>query len=302
MAFALGLGDQVVGVSHECDYPTAVRDLPRVTRSTIDPTTMSSAEIDRVVSEAFAAGRATYTIDEGLLADLRPDLVLTQDLCEVCAIGGSDVRQAAARLAAPPRILSLEPHTVDDVLASLRLVGEAAGVGERADRVAGELHARIAAVTAATANVERPRVLCLEWLDPAWIAGHWMPEVVELAGGTDVLGAAGERSRRASWDEIEATQPDVAVVMPCGFGLEAGLEASAALTAIPQLLATPAFRTGRTYVVDASSYYSRSGPRIVDGVELMARMLHPEVFGEPLPAESGRRIELQPAAESLSPR
>jgi iron complex transport system substrate-binding protein len=164
------------------------------------------------------------------------------------------------------------------------------------------LDARLATVKAATANVARPRVLCLEWLDPAWIAGHWMPEVVEMAGGTDVLGAPGERSRRATWDEIEAAQPDVAVVMPCGFGLEAALEASDALAAIPQLLATPAFRAGRTYVVDASSYYSRSGPRIVDGVELMASILHPEIFGEGLPAEAARRVQLAPAEESLSPR
>jgi iron complex transport system substrate-binding protein len=297
MLFALGLGDQVVAVSHECDYPPEAKALPRVTTSLIDPATTTSAEIDEAVSRALSEGRASYSVDMDVLVAARPDLVLTQDLCVVCAIGGTEVRQAAAQLDPAPRILSLEPHTVEDVLRCLRAIGEEVGISDRAERLVAELRGRIAAVRTATEDAPHPRVLCLEWLDPAWVAGHWMPEVVELAGGVDVLGVAGEPSRRATWDEIADAQPEVAIIMPCGFGVERALEEIAILQTIPQLQRTPASRDDRTYVVDASSYYSRSGPRVVDGIELMARMLHPESFAGDLPRDAARRLRTPAAAQ-----
>ena len=290
MLFALGLGDQVVGVSHECDYPPEARSRTRLTRSVIEPAAMTSAEIDAAVSRAMAEGQTSYSVDMDALAAARPDLVITQDLCVVCAIGGSEVRQAAGRLDPAPRILTLEPHTVEDVLSCLLVVGEETGVSQRAEELVGQLEGRIAAIKGATAGEDRSRVLCLEWLDPPWIAGHWMPQVVDLAGGVDVLGVAGQPSRRATWEEIAAAQPQVAIIMPCGFGVDRALEETPVLRAIPQLEQTPAFGDDRVYVVDASSYYSRSGPRVIDGVELMAQMLHPQLFPRALPPDAARRL------------
>ena len=282
MLFALGLGEQVVAVSHECDFPPEARTRPRVTTSLIDPATMSSAEIDAAVRRALSEGRPSYSIDADVLAAARPEIVVTQDLCVVCAIGGNDVRRAAMQLDPQPRIVSLEPHTVDDILGCLVTLGEEAGASERAEELVAAYRDRIAATRSATANVHRPRVLCLEWLDPPWIAGHWMPEVVKLAGGDDVLGAAGEPSRRATWDEIEAAQPEVAILMPCGFGVDRALEEIHVLDTIPHFGRLPAVQNDHIYVVDASGYYSRSGPRVVDGIELMAQLLHPDVFpGKP---------------------
>ena len=291
MLFALGLGEQVVAVSHECDYPPEVQALPRITSSLIDPATMTSAEIDQAVSQALAEGRTTYAINAGLLAEVRPDLVVTQDLCAVCAIGGSVVRRAASSLDPVPRVLSLDPHSVEDVLACLLELGQEAGVGSRAERAVEDLRGRIASVQAMTAEAAKPRVLCLEWLDPPWIAGHWMPEVVDLARGLDVLGVAGTPSRRSTWHEIGESQPDVAIIMPCGFGVEQAVQAMDVLRAVPELEGTPAWRDGRVYVVDASSYYSRSGPRIVDGIELMAHILHPELVPNDLRPEAARHVE-----------
>jgi iron complex transport system substrate-binding protein len=300
MLFALGLGDRVVAVSHQCDFPPEALTRPRATRSLIDAGAMSSAEIDAAVSRAFAEGLASYSIDMDVLSAVRPDIVITQDLCVVCAIGGSDVRRAAADLEPAPRIVSLEPHSVEDVLSCLLTLGAETETAERAQALVRSLRARIAAVQAAVAGAARPRVVCLEWVDPTWIAGHWMPEVVELAGGIDVLGRSGEPSRRATWDEIADAEPDVAIVMPCGFGVERGLQEVAVLESIPDWRRTPAVREDRAWVVDASSYYSRSGPRTVDGIELMAAILHPDAFPRGLPDDQAR--QLHSAATAGTPR
>jgi len=300
MLFALDLGEEVVAVSHECDYPPEALTRPRITTSLIDPATMNSAEIDEAVTLALAEGRASYYVDMDVLAAARPDLVITQELCVVCAIGGSEVRRAAAQLDPAPRILTLEPHTVEDVLGCLLTLGEETGVSERAESCVESLRTRIAAVQAAVAGSARRRVLCLEWLDPPWIAGHWMPEVVELAGGIDVLGQRGEPSRRATWDEIADAQPEVAIVMPCGFDVERALEEVGVLETIPQLQRTPALQKDRVWVVDASSYYSRSGPRIVDGIELMAAILHPASFPGKLSADAARPCISRPSGKSGS--
>lgn len=297
MLFALGLGDQVVAVSHECDYPPEAQSRPRVTTSLIDPATMTSAEIDEAVSRALTEGRPSYFVDMEVLASARPDLVVTQDLCIVCAIGGSEVRRAAEQLDPRPRILTLEPHTMEDVLDCIRAVGEETGVSRRADDLVFAFRERIARVGSALGGASRPRVLCLEWMDPPWIAGHWMPEVVELAGGTDVLGRSGEPSFRATWDEIADAQPEVSIVMPCGFGVDRTMDEISVLDTIPQLRRTPAFRANRVYVVDGSSYYNRAGPRIVDGIELMASILHPGSLGD-LPLGAVRRL-IPPASAEI---
>jgi iron complex transport system substrate-binding protein len=308
MLFALGVGDDIVGVSHECDYPSVALSLPKVTTSLIDPQRLTSAEIDASVSRAFVEGRSTYRVEVDVLADARPDLIVTQDLCLVCAIGGTEVRQAATALDPPPRVLTLEPHSVSDVIGCVRTLGEAVGVADRAEQLASALEARIAVVWASTASAARPRVVCLEWLDPPWIAGHWMPEAVQLAGGVDVLARAGEPSRRATWDEIAEAAPDVAIVMPCGFSVERTLAEIGVLEGIPQLSRVTAFTSGRACVVDGSSYFSRPGPRIVDGVEMLGAIIHPELFpglpsaGPWLRVETrGGRPELHFSHGSVSP-
>jgi len=290
MLFALGLGDDVVAVSHECDYPAEALSRPRVTTSLIQPERLTSAEIDAAVSRASTEGQPSYYVETRVLAAARPDLVVTQDLCVVCAIGGSEVRRAAEQLDPPARILTLDPHTVEDILTCLLTVGQEAGASDRAEDLIAALRSRIDAVESAIAGAPRPRVLCLEWMDPPWIAGHWMPEVVQLAGGADALARAGEPSRRATWDEIADAAPEVAIIMPCGFGVERTLAEIGVLETIPQLARIPAFATGRAHVVDGSNYFNRPGPRIVDGIELLGAIIHPEIF--PGRAATGCKVQL----------
>ncbi len=290
MLFALGLGDDVVAVSHECDFPPEALARPKLTTALVDAATMSSAEIDAAVSRALSEGRATYRVDMDVLRSAHPDLIVTQDVCVVCAVGGSEVRAAAAQLESTPRVLSLQPSRLADVCACLRSVGEEAHVSARAESVAKALEARIAAVRGRVADADRPRVLCLEWLDPAWVAGHWMPDVVDAAGGVDALGRPGEPSRRVTWEEIREARPEVAIIMPCGFGILRTLAEIDLLRTIPQLQDIPAFAADRVFVVDGSSYFSRPGPRVVDGVELLAQVLHPERFEGSLPPDLARRL------------
>lgn len=288
--FALGLGDDLLAVSHECDYPPEARTKPRLTSSTVDPELMSSREIDALVASTLSGSGSTYHIDLTVLRAACPDLIITQELCAVCAVEGTEVRRAAATLDAVPRILTLEPTHIADILACIRVVGEATGVVHRAAELAAALAARIDVVRSATAAAERPRVFCLEWLDPPWVAGHWMPEIVEIAGGTDVLGPAGEASRRVAWAEISAAAPDVVVLMPCGFTVERVLAEIEVLRTIPEIGRIPAFVTGRVYAVDGSSYFNRPGPRIVDGIELLAALIHPVLFDRPLPRAAARKL------------
>lgn len=219
LLFALGLGDRVVAVTHECDYPGAARKLSHLTRSVI-PEGLSSAEIDQAVRELTGRGEALYELDEERLAELEPDLVVTQAVCEVCAVSYDDVVAVAARLPSRPSVLSLDPSTLGEVLADVERLGEAAGARDAAATVLADARARIARVRDAVAGAERPRVLALEWLDPPYVGGHWVPEMVELAGGEDVLGSPGAKSRTAGWDELATSAPDVVVSMPCGYSTE----------------------------------------------------------------------------------
>ena len=286
MLFALGLGDQVVAVTHECDYPPGAEQLPHLTRSVI-PDDLDAAGIDRAVRERTGHGEALYELDEGLLEELYVDLIVTQAVCEVCAVSFDDVQAAAERLPSRPQVISLDPSTIGEVLADVSRLAEAAGVPEAGERLTEEAAERIAVVEDAVEGAARPRVAALEWLDPVFIGGHWVPQMIDLAGGEDVLGLPGEKSRTAEWAELEAVMPQVVISMPCGLYAE---QAAAETMRWRRHLA---LLEARVYAVDAAAYFSRPGPRLVDGIELLGHLLHPELVPAPV---SRRSIELDLAA------
>lgn len=274
---ALGLEDRLVGISHECDYPAHVLDRPRLSRPRFDPTTMSSREIDAAVRNAMAEHGSVYEVDADALAQLDPDLILTQAVCEVCAVPTPGVRETVARLGLRAQVLSLDAHTIPDIFATIEQVGRAAGVEDRARQVLHELRSRLTTVVGKVFRQPRPRVLALEWLDPVFAPGHWVPEMIQFAGAKNLLGDVGARSREVSWDEVAAREADVLVVMPCGYGLDASIAEAHRFADRLRGLAPVAF------AVDGSSYFNRSGPRFADGVEILAGLLHPSVFENPRP-------------------
>jgi iron complex transport system substrate-binding protein len=279
MLFALGLGSDVIAVTHECDFPPAAQELPRVTRDLL-PSGLSSAQIDAAVKERTLAGESIYELDTELLHDLRPDLIVTQALCSVCAVSYDDVRAIAEEIETQPQVISLDPHTLGEVLGDARTLAQATDHKDAAVELVREAAERIDRVRLATRRVtRRPRVAALEWLDPPFAAGHWTPQLIEYAGGEDVLGFPGEHSEERSWDEVRASRPDVVVVMPCGFDAE--LAYREAEMHRDELVAVGA---GEVVAVDAAAYFSRPGPRLVDGLELLAHILHPELIPE-APAE-----------------
>jgi len=273
--FALGLGDQVVAVTHECDWPPEASSLPHLTRTVI-PEGLGPAEIDRLVRETVGAGRPLYELDADRLGELDPELIVTQAVCEVCAVSYDDVVAVAGRLPSRPRVLSLDPLTLDDVMGDLVRVADAAGDPVRGVRAREDAEARLGAVARALADARRPRVLAIEWLDPPFIAGHWVPEMISIAGGLDALGTAGSKSRTAEWTELEAAGADIVLAMPCGYDARRSAEEAEAFA--DQLGALGA---DRVVAVDASAYFSRPGPRLVSGVELLAGILHPERASRP---------------------
>lgn len=286
---ALGLADSLVGVSHDCDYPPEIRTRP-VLSAAIVTADLPSALIDTRIRDQVHRGLSVYHLDARQLAGLRPDLILTQELCAVCAPSYTLVRQAAGILEADTRIASLEPHGLHDILDNILLVGQLTGTGEPARAIVDALRRRIDAIRSRAATLPRPRVACLEWLDPIYIGGHWIPEMVEAAGGTDVLGRAGEPSFEATWAEIVAARPDALVVMPCGFDIARTRREIASLTRRPGWSEVPAVRAGRVYLTEAGAYFSRPGPRIVTGLEILAASIHPEVFPDLLPVEAVEKL------------
>ncbi|HET9678304.1 MAG TPA: cobalamin-binding protein [Solirubrobacterales bacterium] len=270
MLFALGLGESVVGVTHECDFPSAAAELPGLT-ATVLPEGLSAGEIDAAVKEVVGEGRALYTLDEERLAELEPDLIVTQAVCEVCAVSYDDVVEVATRLPSRPRVLQQDPRTLRDVLDDVTRLGAAAGIAAGAAELRGDLEGRLEAVSAAVAGEPPPRVLALEWLDPPFLGGHWIPEMIELAGGEDVAGRAGQKSPQVEWKDLRGLDPDVIVSMPCGWYLEDSRE-----QALQHRERLDSLSAGRAYAVDAASTFSRPGPRLVDGVELLGHLLHPE--------------------------
>jgi iron complex transport system substrate-binding protein len=274
LLFALDLGDSVVAVTHECDYPPGVEQLPHLTRSVI-PEGLSPAEVDAAVRERTGRGEALYELDEETLRELDVDLIVTQAVCEVCAVSFEDVRAIAERLPTEPPVISLDPGTLGEVLADVPRLAEAAGAEAAGERLAEEAGARIEAVERAVEGAPRPRVAALEWLDPLYIGGHWVPQMIELAGGEDVLGLPGERSRTADWAEVEAAAPEVVLAMPCGYYVE---QAAAETVRHGERLAALG---ARVVAVDAAAYFSRPGPRLVEGIELLGHLLHPDLVAAP---------------------
>ena len=284
MLFALGLGDQVVAVTHECDYPPEAVARPRLTRSVLPPG-LSAAEIDAGVREIVARGQALYELDEPLLRALDVDLIVTQAVCAVCAVSYDDVRAVATRLPSTPDVLSLDPATFAEVLDDIERLATAVGATGAGETLRRDLEERLARIDAAVgeSSRERPRVLALEWLDPPFVGGHWIPEMVERAGGKDVLGKPGQKSRTATWDELVTAEAEVVVVMPCGYDADRAAREAAIYS---QVLAGLGAR--EVYAVDAAASFSRPGPRLVDGVELLARLLDPSVASA-LPGFEGVR-------------
>ena len=281
MVCALGLADRLVGVTHECDHPRWVQGLPKVTHTLI-PTDASSGTIDGLVRERLDSGRALYTLNLSVLEELRPELIITQALCDVCAVDEEEVIAAACSLPGHPEILSLEPESLPEVLDALRAVGAATGVEAHAEIVSCGLQVRVEEVAARTLTLERRRrVAFLEWLDPLFSGGHWNPEIVRLAGGLDPLGVAGKPSRTLSPSEVVAAEPDLVFIACCGYSTPRTLHDLPALSQTVWWRALPAVRAGEVYVADGSHFFSRPGPRLVDSLEILAHTLHPGLH--PLP-------------------
>ncbi len=279
IACALGLTDQLVGITHECDYPVEIEGKPVVVRSALPIETMNQREIDVAVAERMRAGHSLYQVDEKLLQELAPDLILTQDLCQVCAPSGTEVSQALNLLLKKPRILWLTPNSLEQIFANVRELGEATGRAKEADELIANGRARLEKIAAVTSRLShRPRVFCMEWLDPVYCSGHWVPEMVRLAGGEDTLAREGADSVRIPWDAVREWAPEVLIITPCGFNLEKTIEQAFQLFTYDGWANLPAVREGRVYAVDANSYFARPGPRVVDGTELLAHLIHPNLF------------------------
>jgi iron complex transport system substrate-binding protein len=270
----LGLVEHLVGISHECDHPPQVLGLPRVSRPRFDPNGLTSGEIDAAVRESMRTAGSVYQVDEALLARLRPRLVLTQAVCEVCAVPTPSVRHAVAALPGPPRVVSLDAHTLDEILASIRQVAAALGEAARGTAAEAGLRQRLENVSRRVAEEPAPRVLALEWLDPWFTPGHWVPEMVAHAGGRNLRGVAGEPSREAGDRELRELDPDVLLLVPCGYAMAAAREDADAAARRLRALAPRAIASGNCWVGD-SAFFSRSGPRVVEGIEALASALHP---------------------------
>ncbi len=271
LLFALGVGDDVCAVTHECDYPAEALGLPKITRDIIGPG-LPPAEIDRAVRELTEQGRSIYELDEAMLRSLAPELIVTQALCAVCAVSYDDVRAIADRMDPAPEVISLDPHTVGEVLGDVRTLAGATGAKDAGVDLVQDAAARIDRVRLAVRDAPPVSVAALEWLDPVFVAGHWTPQLIEYAGGIDLFGLPGEHSATRTWEEVAAARPEVVVCMPCGYDAGRALEEAEAFAG--ELAALGA---RRVVAIDAAAYFSRPGPRLVDGLELMAHILHPDL-------------------------
>src|SRR5437660_3370273 len=279
---ALGLEDTLVGITHECDYPPSVAGKPRLTSSHISHETMTSAEIDHAVRSQLDGHGSIYHLDEARLRELKPDLILTQELCDVCAVSYKTVQRPARMFDAEVKVVSLEPNTIADIFDNIRTVGRLTGREGEADDLIRGLSARLDHIREKTADIERrPRTLMLEWLEPPFAPGHWVPEQVAIAGGDHAFGKAGQRSVTTNANEIVAYSPEVIVLIPCGYYKEDILRQLPNARLPEGWNDLPAVRSGEVWATDATAYFSRPGPRIVEGAEILAKILHPEIFGQP---------------------
>src|SRR5579859_708535 len=299
MAYALGLGDQVVGVSHECDFPADAKTKPVVVRCGLPVETMSLREIDAAVAECIGSGGNLYEVDQQAVAQLAPTHILTQALCQVCAPSGGEIARALKALPSKPKILWFTPHSIEDVFDNLRELGETAGRLANAEELVASARVRLQRIADLTKKAShRPRVFCLEWIDPYYCCGHWVPEMVQLAGGEDALGRNKTDSVRTEWGDIAAWAPEILIVSPCGFGVEKAAEQANLLLRQPGWSDLPAVRDNRVFAVNANAYFARPGPRVVDGVELLAHLFHPELFDWKGSADAFRAIPTSNVCES----
>jgi iron complex transport system substrate-binding protein len=289
LLFALGLGPEVVGVTHECDFPPAALERRKLTRDML-PAGLSAAEIDSAVRERTLNGASIYELDRAALAELEPDLIVTQALCSVCAVSYDDVAELAGELPSRPRVISLDPKTLGETLGDVRTLAEATGRREQGIELVREAASRIDRVRLGVRGLPRPRVVALEWLDPVFVAGHWTPQLIEVAGGTDPLGLPAEPSQTLSWEAVATAEPEIVVVMPCGY--DAARAHEEAMTYADELAS---LKAERVVAVNASAYFSRPGPRLVDGLELLAQILHPERFPDAPASGESLLVELEAA-------
>jgi iron complex transport system substrate-binding protein len=293
MAYALGLGDDLRAVSHECDYPAEARSKPVVVHLAVDLTGLSPVEIDARVSHQLHEQGTLYHVDEEVLRAAHPDLLMTQNLCQVCAPSGTEVTRALAGLDPPPEVIWMTPRSLDGILDNIHDLGVHAERESEADRLTTKIRDDLTALRAETAHgLSRPRVFCMEWVDPVFCAGHWVPEMVDAAGGVDRLARPGIDSTRISWEEVRRWAPEVLVVAPCGYHLPRVKEEAARLRDLPGWTSIPAVQKGQVYAVDADSYVSRPGPRVGEGTRLFAHLFHPDEFGWAGPANAFARLDL----------
>lgn len=291
MVYALGLGDQLVGVSHECDFPAAAKTKPIIVRPALALEKMTLREIDAAVAGRIHSGESLYQVDEKLLCELKPDLILAQNLCQVCATSGNDLTVALKLLHPKPEILWMTPHSLAEIFGNICDLGHATGRSNAAETFIAERRERLENVAEQTKNISpRPRVFCMEWADPVYCAGHWVPEMVKVAGGIDELARKGTDSVRIPWTDVLKWSPEILIFSPCGFNLEKALEQISHLQAQLGWGELPAVRSGRVYAVDANSYFARPGPRVVNGTELLAHLIHPELFNWNGPDDAFRSI------------
>jgi iron complex transport system substrate-binding protein len=292
IVFALGLGDDLVGVTHECDYPPEAKQKAVVIDSVFHSEEHAASEIDRLVNQYAQRGISIYKVNQPLLEELRPDLIITQGLCDVCAVSTNETLRAVERLIPRPKVLSLDPTTFYDILDNMIAVGEATGRQKVAADLVARLQARAEKIKQQTETIrQRPRVFCLEWLEPPFCGGHWVPQMVDMAGGQTGIGKIGEPSFRVSWPEVARYDPEILVIMPCGFDIERTRRELGALQGQADWDGLSAVRGGRVFLVDANSYFSRPGPRIVIGLEILAQIIHPELFDYELPKNSLARLK-----------
>jgi iron complex transport system substrate-binding protein len=286
LLFALGLGDDVVAVTHECDHPAPALELPKVTKDRLAPG-LSAAEIDAAVRASVAGENTIYELDTELLRELEPDLIVTQELCPVCAVSYDEVVREAELIESCPKVIALDPKTIGETMGDIRTIAAATGARDAALDLVARQRARIDRVRVAVKDADKPAVVASEWFDPVFIAGHWTPQLIELAGGVDVLGFPGEHSEQMTWEAVAAAKPDVAVCMPCGYDAQRSLAEAQQFS--DQLRSVGA---QRVVAVDAAAYFSRPGPRLVDGLELLAHVLHPDLVELPEGVAAALEVEL----------
>lgn len=289
IVFGIGLGDSVVGVSHECNYPVAVLSLPKLTKSNV-PAGLTSSEIDSVVTSTLLRGGSLYALDAELLEKLSPDVIITQELCVVCAVSNVQVQQCISSLSSKPQLISLQPSSLEDVLNDIQTTAATLGSGESGIQLVASLRQRINAVSQISKNLSRrPRVFCMEWVEPPYCGGHWMKELIEIAGGEDALAVRHQPSHRIQWSAVLGFAPEIIVLTCCGYDLERCLREAERLQYFDRAHNVPAIQTGRLYATDSSAYFARPGPRIVDSLEILAHMIHPQLF-PPARSQAFRRI------------